>query len=74
MSPMDPELERLEQQLGRLIEAARRLADENATLRRELAAAREHGRELEHRMDEARERVRSALARLPADAPDPELD
>lgn len=71
---MNPELERLEQQLDRLIAAARRLADENAALRRDLAAAREQGRELEHRMDEARERVRGALARLPAEAADPELD
>ena len=71
---MDLELERLEQQLGRLIATARRLADENAALKRDLAAALEHGQRLENRMDEARDRVRSALARLPADAPDPAHD
>lgn len=71
---MDLELERLEQQLGRLIATARRLADENAALKRDLAAALEHGQSLENRMDEARDRVRSALARLPADAPDPAHD
>jgi uncharacterized protein (TIGR02449 family) len=71
---MDLELERLEQQLGRLIATTRRLTDENAALRRDLAAALEHGQRLENRMDEARERVRSALARLPADAPDPDQD
>jgi len=67
---MDPELDRLEQQLGRLIASARRLADENNRLRHELDVSRERQQDLENRMDEARERVQRALAGLPADAPE----
>ena len=67
---MDPELDRLEQQLERLIAQARRLADENNRLRQELEASRGSQQDLARRMDEARERVSRALARLPAATPD----
>lgn len=47
------------------MELARRLADENASLREQLAQARKTGDDLQQRMNEARARVETALARLP---------
>ena len=45
--------------------AARRLADDNRLLREQLTQARQLQESLQHRMDEARERVGNALSRLP---------
>ena len=67
---MKDELQALEERIQRLLQASRRLADENARLRGELAAADEVRRGLELRISEARSRVESALARLPAVAAD----
>ena len=65
MGRMDQELEHLEQRVARLLAAARRLADDNRLLREQLTQARQLQESLQHRMDEARERVGNALSRLP---------
>ncbi len=62
---MDQELEQLFDRTQRLMEIARRLADENASLRGELEAIRQTQAQLQGRMTEARSRVETALARLP---------
>lgn len=69
---MDDDLQALQQRIERLLANARRLADENQRLRADLAASIDARRRLEGRMIEARQRVESALSRLPArgsDAP-----
>ncbi len=63
---MDEELDALDARIARLAAAAKSLSEENAVLRAQLAAARAEGARLRERMDEARERVVSVLARLPA--------
>lgn len=65
---MNPELDRLEQHVGRLLAAARRLAEENRTLRQQLGDAQRRHDTLRQRMGEAREQVRNALSRLPGTA------
>ncbi len=65
---MEQELEQLEERIGRLVQLAQRLADENADLRARLDAAGSANRELEQRITEARARVEAALSRLPADS------
>ena len=63
---MDDDLQALEQRIERLLENARRLADENRRLRGELAGERDARLSLERRMTEARSKVEAALSRLPA--------
>jgi uncharacterized protein (TIGR02449 family) len=67
---MEEELQALQQRIERLLEGARRLADENVRLRADLTEARASRHRLEHRMLEARARVQAALSRLPAFAED----
>ena len=76
---MDQELQELGERVERMLSLSRRLADENATLREELAAARLANEQLQQRIGEARARVEAALSRLPvasyhgtaADSPTP---
>ena len=63
---MDQELQALGERVDRILTLARRLTDENATLREQLAAARQDNERLQQRIDEARARGETALARLPA--------
>jgi uncharacterized protein (TIGR02449 family) len=65
---MDDDLQALEAHVERLLAATRRLADENVELRAQLAQARGRADRLARRIDEARSRVESALARLPQPA------
>lgn len=66
---MDQELQELGERVERMLSLSRRLADENATLRDQLAAARAANEQLQQRMAEARSRVEAALSRLPVPAP-----
>ena len=63
---MDQELQALGERVDRILTLARRLADENATQREQLVAARNDNERLQQRIDEARARVETALSRLPA--------
>ncbi|HYF59545.1 MAG TPA: hypothetical protein VEA81_11370 [Burkholderiaceae bacterium] len=63
---MDDELQALQERIERLLQNARRLADENRRLRGELANALEARHAIEVRMTEARSKVEAALSRLPA--------
>ncbi|MEO6270170.1 MAG: hypothetical protein ABIP08_07700 [Lautropia sp.] len=62
---MDKELQVLGDRVSRLVEIARRLAEENRTLKGRLGDAVSARTDLEQRVAEARARVESALARLP---------
>ena len=62
---MDQELQELGDRVERVLSIARRLADENAGLRDQLAAARAANEQLQQRIAEARARVENALSRLP---------
>ncbi len=62
---MEEEVDQLGERLERMLQVVRRLADENARLREQLAASRGHNEQLQQRIGEARARVESALARLP---------
>ena len=66
IAPMEQELEHLEQRVNRLLESARRLADENRQLRAQLDQSRHVQESLQQRIDEARATVQNALSRLPA--------
>ena len=63
---MEDELQALQERIERLLQGARRLADENGRLKAELAESQEARRRVERRMSEARSRVEAALSRLPA--------
>jgi uncharacterized protein (TIGR02449 family) len=63
---MDQEIDRLIEQTTQLLEITRRLAEENDHLRAQLAEAHRGRVELQQRIQDARERVEHALARLPA--------
>lgn len=65
---MDDELQALENQVDRLLAAMRRLADENRTLKGEIADLQRAAALDQERMRKARERLLSALARLPEHA------
>lgn len=67
---MDDELQALQERIERLLQGARRLADENRRLQAELVESRDARIRLERRMGEARSRVEAALSRLPAFADD----
>lgn len=62
---MDSQLQTLGERAARLVEIARKLADENRALRSQLDSALAARENLERRVVEARARVESALARLP---------
>jgi uncharacterized protein (TIGR02449 family) len=68
---MENDLQSLRERVERLLQGARRLADENTRLRLELIQARDARQQIERRMDEARSRVEAALSRLPAQADEP---
>jgi len=65
---MDQEVDQLGERIERLLQLVRRIADENASLRDQLAASRSANETLQQRIGEARARVESALARLPLPA------
>ena len=65
---MDHEVDQLGERVERILQVVRRLADENANLRDQLAASRSVNEQLQQRIAEARARVESALARLPLPA------
>ena len=65
---MDQEVDQLGERIDRMLQVVRRLADENANLRDQLAASRGVNQQLQQRIAEARARVESALARLPLPA------
>ena len=62
---MEDDLQALQERIERLLQGARRLADDNRRLRAELAESHDARERLERRMDEARQRVEAALSRLP---------
>jgi uncharacterized protein (TIGR02449 family) len=62
---MDNDIQVLGERVTRLVEIARRLAEENRTLKGRLGDAVAARADLEQRVAEARARVESALARLP---------
>jgi multidrug resistance efflux pump len=64
---MNEELELLLERSQRLLAITRKLADDNAALREQLEQARAARQTMQARMDEARSRVETALARLPID-------
>lgn len=63
---MNQELQELGERVDRMIALSRRLADENASLRDQLVAARVANEQLQQRVAEARARVEAAMSRLPA--------
>lgn len=65
---MDEEVNQLGERIERMLQFVRRLAEENASLREQLAASRSANERLQQRIGEARARVESALARLPLTA------
>jgi hypothetical protein len=65
IADMDQELDLLLKQTQQLMGIARKLSDENVQLRTQLEQAREAQALMQTRMDEARTRVETALARLP---------
>ncbi|HEY0878712.1 MAG TPA: hypothetical protein VGE10_09690 [Zeimonas sp.] len=65
MDQASQEVERLGERVEQILATVRRLADENASLREQLAASRDTSEHLQQRINEARERVQAALARLP---------
>jgi uncharacterized protein (TIGR02449 family) len=67
---MEDELQALQERIERLLQGARRLADENRRLQAELVESQDARIRLERRMGEARSRVEAALSRLPAFAED----
>ena len=67
---MEEDLQALQERIERLLQGARRLADDNARLRAELTESNAVRQRLERRMSEARSRVEAALSRLPAYADD----
>ncbi|MCD6680419.1 MAG: DUF904 domain-containing protein [Burkholderiaceae bacterium] len=72
MDQASQEIEELGERVEQIVATVRRLADENASLREQLCASRDANEHLQQRIDEARERVQAALARLPAQPNDDE--
>lgn len=62
---MEQEIQGLSERIERLLTTARKLADENAKLRGDLAQSLKNNAELQQRINDARARVESALSRLP---------
>ncbi len=65
---MNEELALLLDRTQQLLAITRKLSDDNAALRQQLEQARTAQQSMQARMDEARSRVETALARLPIDA------
>lgn len=72
MDQASQEVEELGERVERILATVRRLAEENESLRTQLAATHDANRHLEQRIAEARERVQAALAHLPAAAHGPD--
>ena len=62
---MEQEIQGLSDRIERLLVTAKKLADENAKLRTDLAESLKNNDELQQRINDARARVESALSRLP---------
>lgn len=65
IAPMSESVSLLVERATRLMVITRRLSEENRELRTQLDAARQANTRLEARVNEARARVESALARMP---------
>jgi predicted RNase H-like nuclease (RuvC/YqgF family) len=65
IAPMSESVSLLVERATRLMVITRRLSEENRELRAQLDAARQANMRLEARVNEARARVESALARMP---------
>ncbi len=65
---MKEEIDALSVRIERLLGLMKKLSDENARLRTDLAGSRQEQADMEKRMNEARVRVEAALARLPLPA------
>lgn len=71
---MQVEIQGLSDQIERLIAMAARLADEKQALTLALEESRRQQQLLQHRLEQARSHVASALARIPATGSDEEDD
>ena len=69
MDQASQEVEELGERVEQILATVRRLADENGSLREQLAASRDDNEHLQRRIAEARERVQAALAQLPTPPP-----
>ena len=65
---MKAELDALDSKLAQLVQLTQRLREENHQLRQELATALSQGRQLNDKMDSARQRLENMLAQLPEDS------
>ena len=65
---MKAELDALESKLAQLVQLSQRQRAENHQLRQELAIALSQGRQLNDKMDSARQRLENMLAQLPEDS------
>ena len=64
---MEADLAQLEQKLATLIAHTRALRAANASLRRDLAVANEHNREMTIKVQQAGARLDALIARMPAE-------
>ncbi len=62
---MEEEIQGLSERIERLLIVTRRLSEENAMLRGQVAQSRDAYADLQQRMFDARAKVESALSRLP---------
>jgi len=62
---MQGELNILENKLAQLVELAKRMRAENHQLRQDLAEALNHARQSDDKIDSAKSRLESILAKLP---------
>lgn len=65
---MKAELDALESKLAQLVQLTQRLRADNHRLRQELATALSQGRQLNDKMDSARQRLENMLAQLPEES------
>lgn len=65
---MKIELDALESKLAQLVQLSQRLRAENRQLRQELAAALNHGHQMNEKIESARQRLENMLAQLPEDS------
>jgi len=64
---MDTELKALEEKVGQLVELTHQLRGDNRQLRQQLAQATSDNKRLNEKVDAAKARLESLLARLPED-------
>ncbi len=65
---MKAELDALEDKLAQLVQLSQRLRAENHQLRQELATALSKGRQMNDKMDIARQRLERLLEQIPEDS------